>query len=139
MRSDEGPVIMSGRKLADEMQAMLTKETAEMREQGITPGLATILVGDDGPSATYIAMKHRACEEIGIRSIHTHLPASTSQEELLQTIGGNVAYMGPAGSGFLPGASIRTRAFSSFPSGMGLGVGVDRSSLLFLSEALDFG
>ena len=87
MTCNGGPVIMSGRKLADEMQARLAKETAEMRQQGITPGLATILVGDDGPSATYISMKHRACEEIGIRSIHNHLPASTSQGELLRTIG----------------------------------------------------
>ena len=79
MGSGNGPVIMSGRKLAGEMQERLAKETAEMRVQGITPGLATILVGDDGPSATYISMKHRACEEIGIRSIHTRLPASTSQ------------------------------------------------------------
>ena len=80
MSSGEGPVIMSGRKLADEMQARLANETAKMRERGVVPGLATILVGDDGPSATYISMKHRACEEIGIRSIHTHLPASTTQE-----------------------------------------------------------
>ena len=87
MSSGEGPVIMSGRKLADEMQARLTNEVAALRERGVTPGLATILVGDDGPSATYIAMKHRACEEIGIRSIHTHLPATTTQDELLGTIG----------------------------------------------------
>ena len=87
MESGSGPIIMSGRKLADEMQAKLTQEVTLLREKGVTPGLATILVGDYGPSATYIAMKHRACAEIGIQSIHTHLPASTSQEELMMTIG----------------------------------------------------
>ncbi len=87
MESGSGPIIMSGRKLADEMQAKLTQEVTLLREKGVTPGLATILVGDDGPSATYIAMKRRACAEIGIQSIHTHLPASTSQEELMRTIG----------------------------------------------------
>ena len=87
MESGSGPIIMSGRKLADEMQAKLTQEVTVLREKGVNPGLATILVGDDGPSATYIAMKRRACAEIGIQSIHTHLPASTSQEELMRTIG----------------------------------------------------
>ncbi len=87
MDSGQGPVIMSGRKLADEMQARLAEETAGMREKGVTPALATILVGDDGPSATYIAMKHRACAEIGIESIHIHLPATTTQDELVATIG----------------------------------------------------
>ena len=87
MKSESGPIIMSGRKLAGEMQAKLAQEVTALHEKGVTPGLATILVGDDSPSATYIAMKHRACAEIGIRSIHTHLPASTSQEELMRTIG----------------------------------------------------
>ena len=87
MSSGESPVIMSGRKLADEMQERLANEVAALRERGVTPGLATILVGDDGPSATYIAMKHQACEEIGIRSIHNHMPVSTTQDELLATIG----------------------------------------------------
>ena len=62
-------VMMSGRKLADEIQGRLKDETAELRTQGITPGLATVLVGDDPPSAIYIAMKHMTCEEIGIRCV----------------------------------------------------------------------
>ncbi len=87
MESGPGPIIMSGRKLADEMQVKLAQEVTALHEKGVTPGLATILVGDDSPSATYIAMKHRACAEIGIQSIHTHLPASTPQEELMRIIG----------------------------------------------------
>ncbi len=87
MPSREGPVVMSGRKLADSIRANLAREVALLRAQGITPGLATILVGDDAPSAVYIDMKHRACEEVGIRSFHTHLDGQTTQDQLLETIG----------------------------------------------------
>jgi methylenetetrahydrofolate dehydrogenase (NADP+)/methenyltetrahydrofolate cyclohydrolase len=85
MREMNKLVLMSGRKLADEIQGRLKDETAELRTQGITPGLATVLVGDDPPSAIYIAMKRKTCEEIGIRSIHTHLE-TPSQPALMDTI-----------------------------------------------------
>ena len=49
---------------------------------GIRPGLGTILVGDDAPSARYVAMKHEDCAEVGIVSVHEHLPADVSQDEL---------------------------------------------------------
>lgn len=86
MGNSDGPIIMDGRKLAGAIQARLKKETLVLREKGIIPGLATILVGDDAPSATYIAMKHRTCQQIGIRSIHTHFPATTTQEDLVRAI-----------------------------------------------------
>ena len=86
MGNSDGPIIMDGRKLAGAIQARLKKETLALREKGIIPGLATILVGDDAPSATYIAMKHRTCQQIGIRSIHTHFPATTTQEDLVRAI-----------------------------------------------------
>jgi len=79
------PVIMSGRKLADEIQDRLKAETTALSKQGVTPGLATVLVGDDPPSAIYIAMKRKTCEEIGIRSIHAHLK-TPSQSALLDTV-----------------------------------------------------
>ena len=85
MREMNKLVVMSGRKLADEIQGRLKDETAQLRAQGITPGLATVLVGDDPPSAIYIAMKRKTCEEIGIRSIHTHLE-TPSQPALMDTI-----------------------------------------------------
>jgi methylenetetrahydrofolate dehydrogenase (NADP+)/methenyltetrahydrofolate cyclohydrolase len=50
--------------------------------EGISVGLGTILVGDDGPSARYVAMKHEDCAEVGITSAHEHLPADVSQQEL---------------------------------------------------------
>jgi methylenetetrahydrofolate dehydrogenase (NADP+)/methenyltetrahydrofolate cyclohydrolase len=57
-------------------------EVAELRQVGVTPGLGTILVGDDVPSARYVAMKHADCAEIGISSIHEHLPDDVSQADL---------------------------------------------------------
>lgn len=86
MSITETPVIMSGRDLADKIQAQLRDEVAGLKEQGITPGLGTLLVGDDPASATYIAMKHRACEEVGMASVHEQLPTDTSQERLEETI-----------------------------------------------------
>jgi len=77
---------MSGRELADKIQARLRNEAAALKRQGITPGLGTLLVGNDPASATYIAMKHRACEEVGITSVHTHLPSDTTQERLEESI-----------------------------------------------------
>ena len=48
----------------------------------MVPGLGTVLVGDDGPSARYVAMKHADCAEVGIASAHAHLPADASQAEV---------------------------------------------------------
>jgi methylenetetrahydrofolate dehydrogenase (NADP+)/methenyltetrahydrofolate cyclohydrolase len=61
---------------------------ARLRSAGVTVGLGTILVGDDGPSARYVAMKHADCEEVGITSAHAHLPSDVSQAELDATIAG---------------------------------------------------
>src|SRR5690606_27326462 len=57
-----------------------------LRVGGHPPGLGTILVGDDGPSARYVAMKHRDCEEVGIESHHAHLGADATQDEILATV-----------------------------------------------------
>lgn len=78
--------LLDGKAAAAKIRAEVTAETAHLKAQGITPGLGTILVGDDPASATYIGMKHKACEESGMASIHRHLPANTTQEELLDTI-----------------------------------------------------
>ena len=52
----------------------------------MTPGLGTILVGDDPPSARYVAMKHEDCAQVGIASFHEHLPEDVSQAELESTV-----------------------------------------------------
>jgi methylenetetrahydrofolate dehydrogenase (NADP+)/methenyltetrahydrofolate cyclohydrolase len=53
-----------------------------LKGEGIEVGLGTILVGDDGPSARYVAMKHEDCAEVGINSVHEHLGATASQEDI---------------------------------------------------------
>ena len=57
-----------------------------LRAAGVTPGLGTILVGDDPASATYVGLKHRDCAEIGIDSFGEHLPANVSQADLLSVV-----------------------------------------------------
>lgn len=78
--------LLDGKIASQAIYEKLREEVAELKERGITPGLGTILVGDDPASATYIGAKHRACEENGIASIHRPLPASITQEELLSEI-----------------------------------------------------
>ena len=78
--------LLDGKAAAARIRDETAQAAARLKERGITPGLGTILVGDDPASATYIGMKHRACEETGIASIHRQMPATTTQAELLDTI-----------------------------------------------------
>ena len=80
-------VAMSATKLdgtlyRDEIFADLTQRVAALKDKGITPGLATVLVGEDPGSQSYVKMKHRDCEKLGINSIRKDLPADITQEEL---------------------------------------------------------
>jgi methylenetetrahydrofolate dehydrogenase (NADP+)/methenyltetrahydrofolate cyclohydrolase len=79
-------VVLDGEALAQKIRDEVALEVAELAKVGITPGLGTILVGDDAPSARYVAMKHEDCTQVGMNSIHAHLPSDVSQEELLATI-----------------------------------------------------
>ncbi|MGD7002792.1 bifunctional methylenetetrahydrofolate dehydrogenase/methenyltetrahydrofolate cyclohydrolase [Corynebacterium halotolerans] len=77
---------LDGKLYRGELLADLTERVAALKEKGITPGLATVLVGDDPGSHSYVKMKHRDCEEVGITSIRKDLPADISQEDLLAVI-----------------------------------------------------
>lgn len=77
---------LDGQLYRDEIFEDLAKRTAALKEKGIVPGLATVLVGDDPASHSYVKMKHRDCEQIGINSIRKDLPADISQEDLLAII-----------------------------------------------------
>lgn len=81
-------LILDGKKLAQETEQQLSKRVVALKESsgGRTPILATILVGDDPASATYVKMKGNACERIGMKSVKVELPASTTTEELLAQI-----------------------------------------------------
>ena len=77
---------LDGQLYRNEIFEDLGKRTAALKEKGIVPGLATVLVGDDPASHSYVKMKHRDCEQIGINSIRKDLPADISQEDLLAVI-----------------------------------------------------
>ncbi len=79
--------IIDGKQVAADMRAELKTEVAKLKEQGVVPGLGVILVGDDPASVSYVTGKERTCEELGIYSVHNHLPAETSQAELMALIG----------------------------------------------------
>ncbi|MDR1695752.1 MAG: bifunctional methylenetetrahydrofolate dehydrogenase/methenyltetrahydrofolate cyclohydrolase FolD [Endomicrobium sp.] len=80
-------ILIDGKKISDAARAEIKERTEKLKkETGKTPGLATILVGDDPASQTYIKSKIKACEDAGIRSMHYSLPASSSQEEIIALI-----------------------------------------------------
>ncbi len=78
--------LLDGQKVANEIKAQLHARVQDLISKGKTPGLGTILVGDDTSSARYVAMKHKDCEEIGISSFHRHLSNDVSQGELSSAI-----------------------------------------------------
>ncbi|MBK4146090.1 bifunctional methylenetetrahydrofolate dehydrogenase/methenyltetrahydrofolate cyclohydrolase [Corynebacterium macginleyi] len=73
---------LDGTLYRDEIFADLAERVAALKDKGITPGLATVLVGEDPGSQSYVKMKHRDCEKLGINSIRKDLSADISQEEL---------------------------------------------------------
>jgi len=80
-------ILLDGSKVALETEEQLKGRVKALKEKkGFVPILATILVGDDPASATYVKMKGNACERIGMKSIKVELPSSTSTEELLDEI-----------------------------------------------------
>ncbi|KQB84198.1 bifunctional methylenetetrahydrofolate dehydrogenase/methenyltetrahydrofolate cyclohydrolase [Corynebacterium oculi] len=73
---------LDGKLYRAELIDALRQRVAALRAKGITPGLATVLVGEDPGSQNYVRMKHKDCEEVGITSIRRDLPEETTQEEL---------------------------------------------------------
>jgi methylenetetrahydrofolate dehydrogenase (NADP+)/methenyltetrahydrofolate cyclohydrolase len=74
--------VLDGKAAAAAIKAELTQRVAALREQGIVPGLGTLLVGDDPGSRWYVNAKHKDCAEIGIESIRRELPADATQEQI---------------------------------------------------------
>jgi methylenetetrahydrofolate dehydrogenase (NADP+)/methenyltetrahydrofolate cyclohydrolase len=81
--------VLDGKALARKSEEELAARVANLKKAstGATPTLATILVGDDPASATYVKMKANACERIGMGSLKIELPADTTTEQLLASIG----------------------------------------------------
>jgi methylenetetrahydrofolate dehydrogenase (NADP+)/methenyltetrahydrofolate cyclohydrolase len=80
--------IISGRDISEQIRAELTEQVSELHKQGIRPGLATVLVGDDPASQMYVGMKNKAAAKMGLHSRQVTLPADTSEDELLGVIAG---------------------------------------------------
>ncbi|WP_203361795.1 bifunctional methylenetetrahydrofolate dehydrogenase/methenyltetrahydrofolate cyclohydrolase FolD [Bacillus sp. REN10] len=78
--------IIDGKQIAKEIRQELKGEIEALKQQGITPGLAVILVGDDQASQTYVRNKDKACEEVGIHSEIYRYPADLTEAELLQKV-----------------------------------------------------
>jgi methylenetetrahydrofolate dehydrogenase (NADP+) / methenyltetrahydrofolate cyclohydrolase len=74
--------ILDGKATAAEVKADLKERVAALAARGITPGLGTILVGDDPGSRAYVGGKHRDCAQVGVASIRRDLPASATQAEV---------------------------------------------------------
>jgi methylenetetrahydrofolate dehydrogenase (NADP+)/methenyltetrahydrofolate cyclohydrolase len=79
-------VILDGKALAASIKADLATRTAALKAKSVTPGLGTVLVGDDPGSHSYVAGKHRDCVDVGIQSIRVDLPASATQNDVLAAI-----------------------------------------------------
>jgi len=91
--------ILDGKATLATIKKELAQRIAALAEQGVVPGLGTVLVGDDPASAWYVAAKHRDCAEIGIASIQRELPAGTTQtavEEVVDQLNAD-----PSCTGFL--------------------------------------
>ena len=79
-------IILDGKKTAEKIKSQLAKRVEVLKTKGVTPGLGTILVGDDPGSHAYVGGKHEDCSEVGISSIRGDLPASASQEDVMKAI-----------------------------------------------------
>jgi len=80
--------VIDGRAVAAKVRERVTAEVAELRERGVTPGLATVLVGEDPASHVYVRMKRKACEEVGIASTHHELAGDVPEAELQDLLEG---------------------------------------------------
>jgi len=80
-------IILDGKATASAIKAELAVRVERLRALGITPGLGTVLVGSDPGSESYVAGKHRDCDEVGIASIRADLPAAASQAQVDDAIG----------------------------------------------------
>jgi len=78
--------ILDGKKLSTEIRGEVKQDVVKLKENGIVPGLAGILVGQDEGSATYVRLKEKAAEALGIHSQAVRLPEDTTEEQLLKQI-----------------------------------------------------
>ncbi len=78
--------VIDGKQVAAQVQEEVAREVAALKAEGLTPGLAVVLVGDDPASKVYTANKERTAKELGMHSVLYHLPATTTQQELADLV-----------------------------------------------------
>ncbi len=78
--------IIDGNAIGDDIRGELEGSVEVLDEAGVTPGLATVLMSEDPASSTYVSMKQRACEEIGINGIHVEIEPDAPADELFSTL-----------------------------------------------------
>ncbi len=78
--------IIDGEAVAADVRDAVAAEVTRLSDRGVEPGLATVLMSDDPASETYVSMKQRDCEEVGIESVHVELDADAPASELYETI-----------------------------------------------------
>jgi methylenetetrahydrofolate dehydrogenase (NADP+)/methenyltetrahydrofolate cyclohydrolase len=78
--------IIDGKAIAAQVREEVARDTKDLANEGIVPGLATVLVGDDPGSKVYVGAKRKACAEVGIKAWDHDLPASTPQDELMDLL-----------------------------------------------------
>ncbi len=83
---DMSTILLDGKATSKQIKDELKDKVAVLKEQGIVPTLAVVIVGDDAASHVYVKFKKRACEYIGIRSLSYELPSATTEEEILNLV-----------------------------------------------------
>ncbi|HME56123.1 MAG TPA: bifunctional 5,10-methylenetetrahydrofolate dehydrogenase/5,10-methenyltetrahydrofolate cyclohydrolase [Candidatus Lokiarchaeia archaeon] len=78
--------ILDGKACSAQVRESLKPRIEELGDNGIQPGLATVLVGDDPASKTYVTNKHKACADLGMKSVQIELPEETTEAELLEAV-----------------------------------------------------
>jgi methylenetetrahydrofolate dehydrogenase (NADP+)/methenyltetrahydrofolate cyclohydrolase len=79
-------IVLDGRATAKTIKLELAERVTKLKQSGITPGLGTLLVGDDPGSHSYVAGKHRDCSEVGVSSIRIDLPGSASKADIFSAV-----------------------------------------------------
>ncbi|OQY33060.1 MAG: bifunctional 5,10-methylene-tetrahydrofolate dehydrogenase/5,10-methylene-tetrahydrofolate cyclohydrolase [Spirochaetaceae bacterium 4572_59] len=80
-------IIIDGKSVSADLREQLKLKVDSLKEKGITPGLAVVLIGDDPASRSYVTAKEKSCGELGMYSRDIRMPADSSEEELLDLIG----------------------------------------------------
>ncbi len=78
--------IIDGKQVSEDIRSELKARVAALSSKGVTPGLAVVLVGEDPASVSYVTGKERACAELGISSLGRHMPASSTEAEVVEVV-----------------------------------------------------